>query len=423
MKLPAKLKKHVDIADFYAIKPRLIWSGLKQESAAFWWLCLCIFIEYVRPQTLYPIINFLPYGQIALMFACLTAISDKDIKWVKNFGNFLFILFFIVVILSSIFAFRPSTSFAYINIIVNWVVLYFLIITIINTEKKFIGFLLMFFLVNFKMSQFGFRSFVTKGYSSYGVSGAPGWFKDSGDLGIEMIIFTSLSASFVLALRHHWGKYKTLLFYMLPITGLITVIATTSRGAQLGIVAIGIWFILKNPKGLKIIAGILVAAFLLYSILPDRMLEEYQAAGDDRTSQTRLALWSVGAEFIRDNPVIGVGYYNWLDYCNFVNPSGIGHYDHCLAAHNTYVTGAAEIGIVGIIVYLSLMLFILVLNSRTRTNARRNKNEFIWYIAHGLDGGVIGFSVATIFYTVLFYPMLYVQFAMTVALHQISKNK
>ena len=422
MKLPARLKTQVDIADFYAIRPKQIWSGLKQESPAFWWLCICIFFEYVRPQALYPIIDILPYGQIALLLACITAITDRDIRWVKNSGNVLFSLFFIIVILSSIFAFKPSISFGKMDIIVNWLVLYFLIITVINTEKKFIGFLLVFFLVNFKMSQFGFRSFVTKGYSSFGVSGAPGWFKDSGDLGIEMIIFTSLATAFVLALKHHWGRYKKLFFYMLPITGLITIIATTSRGAQLGIVATGIWFLVKNPKGFKVIAGILVVAFLFYSILPEKMLAEYQSAGEDRTSQNRLALWRAGGEMVRDNPIIGAGYYNWQDYCNFVNPYGVGTKNYCQVAHNTYVTAAAEIGIVGIIIYLALMLFILVQNARTRANAERSKNKFIWYIAHGLDGGVIGFSVATIFYSVLFYPMLYVQLAMAVALNEISKK-
>jgi O-antigen ligase len=422
MKLPAKSKKQVDLADFYAIRPLQIWNGLKQESAAFWWLCACIFFEYVRPQALYPAIDVLPYGQIALLFACITAIADKNIKWVKNPGNILFVVFFIIVLISSALAFKPSISFGKIDIIVNWVILYFLIITIINSEQKLIGFLLLFFLVNFKMSQFGFRSFVTKGYSSFGVSGAPGWFRDSGDLGIQMIIFTSLAAVFVLALKKYWGRYKTLLFYMLPVTALVTIVATTSRGAQLGMVATGLWFLLKNPRGIKVIVSIVVVGALLYSILPEKMLDEYRSAGEDRTSETRLALWSAGVDIVRDNPIIGVGYYNWQDYCNFANPEGVGYKDYCLVAHNTYVTGAAELGILGVSFYVVLMLFILVLNARTRKNARKNENVLIANLAHGLDGGIVGYAVATIFYTTLFYPMLYVQLALTVALNEISKK-
>ena len=106
-----------------------------------------------------------------------------------------------------------------------------------------------------------------------------------------------------------------------------------------------------------------------------------------------------------------------------MSPEGVGNYSHCLVAHNTYVTAAAEMGIIGFIVYLSLILFILIQNARTRNNAKQCNNMFIRYMAHGLDGGIIGYVIATIFYTTLFYPMLYVQLAMTVALSEISKKK
>ena len=422
MKLPARSKKQVDITDFYAIRIRRIWYGLKQESVAFWFLCGCIFFEYVRPQTLYPAIDILPYGQILLLLACITAITNRDIKWVKNPGNVLFVIFYIVVVLASVLAFKPSLSFSKIDIITNWVILYFLIITVLDSEKKYIGFLLVYFLVNFKMSQFGFRSFIYKGYSSFGVSGSPGWFKDSGDLGIQMILFTPLVTAFILALKEYWGKYKTMLFWALPVTALVTIVATTSRGAQLGIAATGLWFLIKNPRGIKVIAGIVVAGVLFYWLLPEKMIEEFESAGEDRTSQGRLALWEAGLDIFLDHPVLGVGYYNWQSYCNFVNPEGVGNKDYCLVAHNTYVTAAAEIGLVGILLYLSIIIFILILNARTRANARMNNNRFIWFIAHGLDGGVVGFTVATVFYTVLFYPMLYIQLAMTVALNALSKK-
>ena len=425
MKLPAKSAKQnkVDIQDYYAVRPKLIWRGVKKESPAFWWLCIYFFFEYVRPQKLYPVIDILPYASIALLLACFYALTDRSVKWVSNFGNSLFIVFFIVVILSSVLAFRPSVSFDKIDIILSWIILYFLILTIVNTEKRFIVFLLLFFLVNFKMSQFGFRSFITQGYTTFGVSGSPGWFKDSADLGIEMIIFVSLSTAFILALKDYWGQNKKLLMYLMPLTGLVTIIATTSRGAQLGILSTGIWFALKSRNGIKGLAGILIVGLIFYTLLPERMLDEFRSAGDDSTSQTRLALWSFGGEVIRDHPVLGVGYYNWVDYCDFMNPSGIGKYDHCLVAHNSYVTATAEIGITGGTVYVILMLFILVLNARTRVHARQTKNNFILYITHGLDGGLIGYAISTIFFTVYFYPMLYVQLAMTVALYEISKKQ
>ena len=113
------------------------------------------------------------------------------------------------------------------------------------------------------MSQHGFFSFASRGfsYTSWGVVGSPGWFRDSGDFGIAMTVFFPLAFAFAFALKDYWGRYKRWFFYFLPITGMVTIVATSSRGAQLGMVAIGIWFLLKSGKGIKAMIGILVVGW------------------------------------------------------------------------------------------------------------------------------------------------------------------
>ena len=415
----------VDITDYYAVKPRAIWRGLKQESPAFWWLCIYLFLEYIRPASLYPVIDILPWTQIALLMVCIYAFSDKTITWVRSTGNVLIVIFFIVVLLSSVFAFRPSVSWGAIDIPINWVILYFLIITVVNTEKRFFVFVLLFLLVNFKMSQHGFFSFARRGfsYTGWGVTGSPGWFRDSGDFGIAMAVFFPLAAAFALALKKYWGRYKRWFFYFLPITGMVTIVATSSRGAQLGMVATGIWFLLKRRGGLKAMIGIIIVGWVLYAILPERMLEEYQTAGEDNTSIDRLAHWAFGMDVVRDNPVLGIGYKNWLDYCNFMNPSGLGTRSTCRLPHNTYIQAAAELGVTGFCLYVWIALLMLRINARTRNNAKQSGNQFVNYLAHGLDGGLVGYLVSTIFFSELFYPDFWVQFAMIVALHEVSKKQ
>ena len=413
----------VGIADYYAVKVGAIFRGAMQENFAFWCLCTYFFFEYVRPQALYPVIDVLPWAQIALVISCLGAFFDRSVKWVSNPGNSLLIMFFLVILLSILFAFDPAASLKKIDIIINWVILYFLMITVINSEKRFFIFMLLFFLVHFKMSQFGLRSFLMYGYSSYGVSGAPGWFKDAGDLGIAMTIFIALTVAFIQALHKYWGRYKVLLFCLLPISGVATLIATSARGPQLGLVAAGLWMLLKRKRRIQTIIILLVAGTVIYMLLPDKMIEEYMVAGEDATSLTRLMLWSWGMEVFRDNPVLGVGYYNWIDYCYFIHPEGIGHLPHCLVAHSAYVTAAAETGVLGFALYVLMALFMLVENARTRSNAHRCDNRFLVYISHGLDGGLIAYLVGSVFFSVLFYPMFWVQLAMTVTLHEISKKQ
>ena len=423
MKLPGKSKKSIDIAEYYSVNVRSIWDGFKQEGAAFKWLCVYFFLEYVRPQGVYPVLDILPWGQLSLLATCIAAISDPTIKWVKNTGNSLLVVYFIVVLLSAIFAFKPSLAFAKADIIINWLILYFLMITIITTEKRLIVFLLVFFVANFKMSLFGFRSFLAHGYSSWGVAGSPGWFKDAGDLGIEMTIFVALSMGFVMAVKGHLSKIKRYFFYFLPVTGVVTIIATSSRGAMLGIAAAGFWFLAKSRLGIKAIAGALVVGGLIYVVLPPEMFVEFDNVGEDATSVTRLALWSFGMEIMRDHPVFGIGYSNWVSYCWYMNPNGVDNLGLCSIQHNTMVQAVSETGITGFILYVSNILFVFITNARTRKNASRIDNKFILYTAHGLDGGLIAYLVSSFFFSVLFYPMFWVQLAMTVVLSEISKKK
>ena len=424
MKLPAKSAKQktVDIKDYYAVRPSLIWKGVNQEGAAFWWLCIYLFFEYIRPQAIYKVIDVLPYGKIAIIAACIAAFSDRSIRWVSNPGNVLFILFFIIVLLSSIFAFYPSRAFGKIDIPAVWLIIYFLIITIINTEKKFFLFLLLFLLVNFKMSQSGFVNYAQRGfgYASWGLAGSPGWFQNAGDFAIQMVIFAPLSIAFILALKSYWSRYKRMLFYLLPFTALITIVGTASRGGQLGIVAVGVWFLFKSRLRIRAMAGVLIVGLVLYSILPEKMLEKYNSSGEDATSQQRLELWEYGLEVVKDNPVFGIGYENWRDYCAFTNTNGE---MHCFEAHNTYIEALSEVGITGFVVFILILIFTFVLNARTRANAKQQNNQFIWYIAHGLDGGLVGCVVSSVFISVLFYPMFWVQLALTVALHEVSKKQ
>jgi len=418
-------KSEISIQDYYAIKIKSIWLGLKQESPAFWWLCFYIFLEYVRPASLYPVLDILPWAQIALVAACVTALSDKSISWVSSAGNFLILTFFLVVLLASILAFRSSLSWDKIDIPINWVILYFLVVAVVNTEKRFFVFVLLFLLVNFKMSQHGFFSFAKRGfaYTKWGVVGSPGWFRDSGDFGIAMLVFFPVAFAFTFALKEYWGRYKKWLFYFIPISGVVTVIATSSRGAQLGMVAVGVWFLLKSRKGMKAMMGIIVVGGLLYAMLPDRMLAEYQTAGDDRTSQARLEHWEFGLDVIRDNPLIGVGFNNWLAYCNYLNPNGLGIKDKCQLPHNTYIEAGAELGIIGLLLYVSLAFYVFKINARTRANSKIINNKLFNNLAHGLDGGLVGYLVATIFFSELFYPVFWMQLSMSVALNKLSDKK
>jgi len=431
----------VDIKDYYALKVGAMWQGLRQESWAFWGLCSYLFFEYVKPQSIYTAIDFLPWTKLSLLVALLAMRSDPSVRWVKSKVNALMLLFYLQVFLSCVFAFQPSHSWDQISIVINWIILYFLIITLVNSEKRFFIFVLLLLLVNFKMSQHGARTFAMRGFAfaDWGVSGSPGWFQNAGDFGSQMTVFVPLVMGFILALKSYWGRTKTLLIYLLPLTGVLSIIGTSSRGAQLALVCVAFWFILKSRVGIKGLLGLLIVGWALYSIVPERMLEKYETAGEDTTSKARLVYWYYGLENIKDYPVFGVGYNNWVYHCWYNNPNGlsgekygidVGFYFgtkvkrriFCLNPHNTFIEAASTIGVPGMILYVFMILQVFVINARTRANAKKLGNNFIFYTAHGLDAGLVGYLVSSFFITVLFYPIFWMQLALTVALNQVSRR-
>ncbi|MFZ2948000.1 MAG: hypothetical protein WA003_00825, partial [Desulfuromonadaceae bacterium] len=210
----------------YSIKINEIWAYMISQNVLFWLINIYLFLEYVRPQTLYPMLDILPYAKITLILTLGLFFLQGNIVLVKNTENKLLCVFFIVIVLSSLKALSPSTAFKYLPEFIAWVVIYFLIINVINTEKRFFVFMLFFLLFSFKMSQFSFRNWALGGFGFHihGSGGGPGWFKNSGEFGIQMCIFLPLSGYFYFALRNHWSKWKKGFFALFPLTALTGII-------------------------------------------------------------------------------------------------------------------------------------------------------------------------------------------------------
>jgi putative inorganic carbon (HCO3(-)) transporter len=427
MKLARRLKNKqpIDIAELYALRLGSLWRALKAEHLSLWMLCIYFFFEYVRPQILYPVLDILPWAQIFLLATLVTACLDPSVRWVSNAGNKLLFLFALVVVLSGILAFIPAVSLQYWDIFGTWFIVYFLVVSIVNTETRLILFLLAYCLFNFKMAQHGAFGWAERGFSfaSYGLIGSPGWFRNSGEYAIQMLIFGNLFVAIVVSLRKYWGCYKKYFFYFVAATGYMAIMGASSRGAQIALAVIGIWMLLKQKGGFKGIIGMAIIAVLVFYVLPDEQIQRFQEMGDDRSSLQRIAYWEYGLhDVIPKYPVLGVGYYNWMSYVSFKVPEGMGPYMIIQVPHNIYIQAAAEMGFTGLFIFLLLIIFAFINNARTRAVAKACENRLLFNLSYGLDAGLIGFLVAGSFVTVLFYPFFWIQIAMIVMLNNVANN-
>lgn len=427
MELPKKFNRNepVDIKGYYSLNIMALWKGLKQEHISLWMLCIYFFFEYVRPQSLYPVLDVLPWGQTFLILTAITAIFDKSVHWVGHIESRLFIVFCAIVVLSGIFAFNPSVSWDYKNTMFSWVAAYFLVITIVNTEKRLILFILAYLLFNLKMAQHGAIGWTMRGFSftSYGLIGSPGWFRNSGEYAIQMLIYGSLAIAFVVALKNYWGRYKKWFLYILAAMGYMAVMGASSRGSQIALAMIGIWMLLKQKSGFKGLVVLAIISFALYAILPEEQMQRFREIGEDNNSLQRLAYWKIGLQqVIPEHPFLGVGYHNWVSYLDFLYPQGVGVMETVQECHNIYIQAASELGITGLIVFLLMVLFAFLTNVRTRMLTKDLDNKLLFYLSYGLDAGLIGYLVAGTFVTVLYYPFFWVQIAMIIALYNVAQN-
>lgn len=408
----------------FRLHPTAIWRYLRTQPASFWLICLYLFFEYVRPQSIYRSIDVLPWARLWIISAGIAFVFEGAKARMDALPDGWMLAFMAIVVASSFTAVWPSYAFAGLQLPLSWLLIYVLITNIVNEDRRFFVFMLSYLLYNLKMSQHAVRSWASDGFvfRTWGAQGAPGWFQNSGEFGIEMTMFVPISIAFILGTRQYWGNKLFLAALFLPVSALISAVASSSRGALVGMAAVAVWFVLKSRYRIRVALLVAVAGAALWVITPPEQKARFESAGEDETSTVRLTYWEDGIEIGNQHPVLGIGFDNWLPYYhNYYNP--VGH-----LPHNIFIEAFAELGYSGLIAFVALILTTFFVNYRTRKRLGRlaardhPRARFMWFMAHGLDGALIGFLASGFFVTVLYYPFFWINLAFTVSLSRAARR-
>jgi putative inorganic carbon (hco3(-)) transporter len=413
-------------SQFFAMRLGNLWSVLKDQPASFWCLNVWLFFEYVRPQQIYPSIDVVPFAWTAIWLAVGFFFIEGFRLRRRYPADTALTLFSAVLLLSCFLAAYPDTSFKWLSLYFSWVLLYALITNILTTERRFVIFMLAFMVYSTKMSQHGFRTWAMRGgsFASYGASGAPGWFQNSGEFGIQMCIFFPIAVYFIQALKPYWSKGKLLAFLFMPVSAAISIVASSSRGAVLGLVPVILWMMAKSRKRVKGFLLTAIVAASIWMILPAEQKQRFSEMGQDQTSQSRLAFWKRGLDMLHNNPLSGVGYKNWLPY-------SMANYEPFIdensgdpmwqVSHNIFIEVGSELGYPGLLLFVGMIGITFYTNHKTRKRARLQPGGGVFPVAmsHAFDAALLGYLVGGFFVTVFYYPFFWINYAMTVALHNI----
>ena len=421
-------KQPVVMDDLLALKVGSIWLAFKQQSFAFWMVCAYLFFEYVRPHSIIPALDILPWAQTFLLLSIVGLLADRNHKWVKSPINVWMLLFFLIIIFSSVFAYDQAIAWKHLPDFYTWLIIYFVVINSVTNEQRFFIFLMIFVLASAKLAFFGARTWAFRGFgfTSWGLMGPPGFFQNSGELAIQMSIFFGLSVSIFTALKNKVKGLRYWFLFLCPIAAAMTIMGANSRGAQLAL-AVQLLIIFKSKLSLKRVFWSLLVAILIYSFFPAQQLERFRSIGEDDTSQQRILYWENGLDMLHDHPMTGVGYFNYpLYYNTFYSQDLVGMRARKGAElpHNIFVQVGAELGFFGLLIYVALILQGISINARQKKLLLSAGKAMHWafHMAIGLNVGLVGFFIAGQFVSVVYYPFFWISLALSVALGNILSS-
>jgi putative inorganic carbon (hco3(-)) transporter len=386
-------------------------SECKSENFGFYCAAGYIIFSYLRPHALFPQLNFFPWTQAFIMLGLGYGVIKGTLRFQSS--HFAVFLFGIASVISTIYSFNVDQSLKNLSTIFVWMLEIIFFTACITTLHQLRLILILFFIVLFKISLFGAKTWVMRGFAfqDYGIAGPNGFFENSGELSLLMAMLVIMSASVI-----HQNKQISRWYYILPITAFMTVLGASSRASQLGLVAgMFIFFIARGQFNIRyLIIGIFVC-YLGFQLLPEGQKKRFTSAGTDSTSVSRLTYWGGGIKMFQEHPIVGVGYRCFPDYFHryyhYMIPEGQSWGGRKEVAHNTLIEVGSEMGTIGLITYLYVYYLVFKLNRISRRKMRNyiadTKASWAYQFSIGLDIAQIVFFVGGFFMSVALYPYNY----------------
>ena len=379
---------------------------------AFFCLLLYIITIYLRPAEWIPMFYGMQLIDIlsisAFLFWLLDFMIKKKTDSLKAPQNMLMLGLFLAFLLSHVahtyFAGLTATFTEFSKV----VILYFLFVLIIDSEKKFKITIFLIVFLTFLLAIQGIQQFNT----GYGWAGQPmvmdntanagriTWisiFGDPNDLGLTLVIAIGILIAFL------FGKVKFITrIFIIPILGYIlyALYLTNSRGAFLSLMAVVFFYFVRRTK--KFLLGGIIGAlfvFLIFAFGPSRMA---LMSTDEASAYNRADAWYYGIQLTKHNPIFGVGYRMFQE-------------DFPMTAHNSFVLVMAEAGLLGLFLWVGLFYSSLKGLALVEKNNERLKNY-----SYGLQSALVGFGAAAFFLSRLYIILPYMLFALSASLANIS---
>ena len=228
---------------------------------------------------------------------------------------------------------------------------------------------------------------------------------DPNDMALLLVI-TIPFAFFMIGSCRLSGKALLVAAIALMLAGLVL---TESRGGFLGLCATAaLIFLIGSRQARRWTVLVVAVSVLLFTFAAprtfwDRISTIYNYEGDYnlREEGGRIAVWKTGLQMIAANPVTGVGIA-----CFPVEHGALSGSRLQMAAHNSLIQITAELGVAGLILFVSIIVLSIRRAGRIRLKARRGEAEpdLLW-LASAVQVAFVGFTVSGFFLSHAYSPI------------------
>ncbi|MCX6545090.1 MAG: O-antigen ligase family protein [Acidobacteria bacterium] len=255
-----------------------------------------------------------------------------------------------------------------------------------------------------------------------------------------LTLFVPLQIALLAAGSHRWMRPRpssdsagvSLVVLQIALLGLTlgTLLSMRSRGAWAGLAVATVAFLMWYGRRTRMVAAVSGAALALAMTLPSprNVLDSqtFSKAGASLLDSVsiRVGLWSKALDGIRDSPLTGLGMNTFRKVMPvrypLSSPPAFPNAD-VAHAHDNFLQAALDLGIPGLVAYVSLCIVSLVLLVMVY---RHSEDRVYRVMAGGLGAGLIAYFVFGITDAIPLGSKLGVLFwltlAVTVALHRVA---
>ncbi len=356
-------------------------------------------------------------GVIILFTWCFHVMIYRDFSIPKNTQLFYFLVFSLCVAFSA--GFHQYDEYFVVLDLVKVLILYFLVIILVKTERQLLIVLFLILFLNIYSATYGiFQQFRGGGIERVaGLEGNPNYFS------MNLILLIPL----VLGFFQHYRSFLAKSFFAIVfILFLLAVIFSFSRAGALGlitVVLISLWrFFLKKTKFLLILVFLLVVAVSILFVPEDYWLRVQSIANlKDISIRGRIDGLVVGLQMMLNHPFIGAGIGKWpYEYWPIAITMPLVETKFSIAPHNGFIETGASIGIIGVTFFVLLLYSAFREFNKSQKIFIHNDKTLLAITTESLSIGLIGFLVCAMFAAILSLKIFWVILALSVVLSQIT---